>query len=62
MRFWPPCIALALCLLASLTPAQAAYDRQVPADYVPRLLRGGPSAYFSEMNSGWREEHYANLR
>ena len=55
----PTCLAL---LTLSSLPALAAYDRHVPASYVPNLLRSSPEAYFDEMNSGWRDEHYANLR
>jgi hypothetical protein len=55
---------LAFVFFLSFFPfiAQSAYDRRVPADYVPRLLQNGPKAYFDEINSGWLDEQYGNLR
>jgi hypothetical protein len=58
--FRPTCFTLFALLLS--VSAHAAYDRFVPSDYVPRLLQGGPEAYFQEINSGWNEAQYSSLR
>lgn len=58
MRFLAPCFAA----FFAATCAHAAYDAQVPANYVPNLVRSSPDAYFAEMNSGWRPELYGSLR
>ena len=44
------------------SPAQAIYDKSVPSGYVAKLLSNGSENYFSEMNLGWYDEQYAELK
>ncbi len=55
-------LVFAILSLALSHSAHAAYDKYVPADYVPRLVESSPEDYFQEVNSGWNERFYANLR